>query len=122
MENVGVEEFEGRPCYHLKGVNNWGRENEHFYEEASGLLAGYRFNSEWRGGPGVTIEVFDDYKKFDGVLVPTRITTKSPAGIDVVKISSVTFNDVDDSVFALPDKVRALAREVGGKKASQKSS
>jgi len=122
METVGVEEFESQPCYHLKGINNWGKENEHFYDKATGLLAGYCFNSEWRGGPSVTIEVFDDYKKFDGVLVPTRTATKSPAGTDVVMISSVTFNDVDDSVFALPDKVRALAREVEGKKAPQKSS
>jgi hypothetical protein len=122
METVGGEEFEGRQCYHLKGVNNWGKGNEQFYEKATGLLAGYRYDSAWRGGPGATIMVFDDYKNFDGVLVATRITTKSPAGVDVVKISSVTFNDVEDSVFTLPDKVRALAREVGGKKVTQKSS
>lgn len=39
----------GRPCYHLKGINTWGKVNEHFYDTETGLLLGYAFNTAWRG-------------------------------------------------------------------------
>ncbi len=50
MDVVGVSDFEGHNCYHLKGTNKWGIVNEQFYDTSTGLLAGYEFNSAWRGG------------------------------------------------------------------------
>jgi hypothetical protein len=108
MEVVGVTEFEGHTCYHLKGTNKWGKVNEHFYDTGSGLLMGYRFNSAWRGGSGEEIEVFSDYKSFDGWLMPTRSVNKSADGEQVQTTTSVSFDDVADSVFALPNAVQSL--------------
>jgi hypothetical protein len=58
MSVVDAVEFEGHTCYHLQGTNNRGQVNEHFYDSRSGLLAGYRFNSQWRGGSGNESETF----------------------------------------------------------------
>ncbi len=52
MDVVGVSDFEGHACYHLKGTNKWGIVNEQFYDTSTGFLAGYKFNSAWRGGAG----------------------------------------------------------------------
>jgi hypothetical protein len=114
MNVVEVTDFQGHTCYHLKGTNKWGIVNEQFYDTTSGLLIGYRFNSAWRGGPGEEIEVFSDYKDFDGWLMPTRDVNKSADGTQVQTTTSVTFDDVSDSLFALPDAVKALLAKKGG--------
>lgn len=111
MENIAVEDFEGRPCYHLHGVNNWGKSNDHYYDRETGLLTAYEFESEL----GPTREIFSDYKKIDGVLVPMKQTVKArnKAGEwevkQVITYDSVTFNDVDLKVFLPPQTVRGLA-------------
>ncbi len=109
MTVIGVQEFNGRPCYHLKGVNNWGQVNEHFYDTQTGLLAGYRFNTAWRGGKGDATVTFEDYKYFGGVLMPTKTISREGDNLTISLITSVTYEDVDDEVFALPSAVRKVA-------------
>ena len=110
METTGVEDFEGRSCYRLHGVNNWGKSNDHFYDRETNLLAGYEFASEL----GSTHEIFSDYRKIDGVLVPTKQTVKAKSKDgtwsvqQVLTFESVTFNDVDPAVFVPPQTVRDL--------------
>lgn len=115
MENVGIEEFEGHDCTHLHGITKWGRPNNQFYDRETGLLVGYEFDSAWRGGSGLTHEIFSDYRKIDGVLVSMKQTFKGKPKsggewtvTQVLTISSVTFNDVDPAVFDLPPPVRDL--------------
>ncbi len=108
MEVVDAVDFAGHTCYHLKGTNKWGKVNEHFYDTASGLLVGYRFNSSWRGGSGEEMEVFSDYKDFGGWLMPTQAAHKSSDPTQTETTTSVSFDDVDDSVFALPNAVKSL--------------
>jgi hypothetical protein len=111
---VEITSFEGHSCYHLKGTNKWGIVNEHFYDTTTGLLIGYRFNSAWRGGAGEEIEVFSDYKDFGGWLMPTRDINKTPDGTQVQTRTSVSFDDVDDSVFTLPGAVKTLLEKKAG--------
>jgi hypothetical protein len=110
MEVVGMKEFNGRQCYHLKGVNNWGKVNEHFYDKETGLLQGYAFNTAWRGGKGEATMTFDDYKDFGGVLMPTKTTSRDGDDITISVITSVTYDDVDDALFALPSAVEKAVR------------
>jgi hypothetical protein len=115
MDVVGVEEFNGRPCYHLKGINNWGRLNEQFYDEESGLLLGYKFNTAWRGGNGDATQTFEDYKDFGGVLIPTKTVSHDGDALSIFLITSVTYDDVNDSVFALPEAVQKAKAKQGAK-------
>jgi hypothetical protein len=111
METVGIEDFEGRHCYRLHGINNWDKSNDHLYDKETGLLAGYEFASDL----GPTHEIFTDYKKVDGVLVPMKqiVKVKSKDGdwnvVQVLNFDSVTFNDVDPAIFAPPQAVRDLS-------------
>jgi hypothetical protein len=111
METVGIEDLEGRPCYRLHGINNWDKSNDHLYDRETGLLTAHDFESDL----GPTHEIFSDYKKVDGVLVPMKQTVKvkSKTGEwvvrNVVVYESVTFNDVDPVVFTPPQAVRDLA-------------
>jgi hypothetical protein len=106
MEVVGISQFNGRQCYHLKGVNNWGRINEHFYDTQSGLLQGYAFNTAWRGGKGDATETFEEYKDFGGVLTASKTVSRDGDDVAITLVTAVTYDDVDDSVFALPEEVK----------------
>lgn len=113
METAGIEDYEGNSCYRLHGINNWNKVNDHFYDVKTHLLDGYEFDTPL----GLTHEIFSDYKKIDGVLVPTKQIVKAKAKdgswnvLYVLTFDSITFNDVDPSVFALPPAVRALAEK-----------
>jgi hypothetical protein len=113
MDVTEMTGFAGHTCYHLKGTNKWGILNEHFYDTTTGLLQGYKFNSSWRGGPGDESEVFSGYKDFGGWLMATRIEHISPGGTQVETTESVSFDDVPDSVFVLPDSIKALLAKKG---------
>jgi hypothetical protein len=114
METVRIEDFEGRPCYRLHGINNWNKSNDHFYDRDTGLLAGYEFESPL----GLTHEIFTDYTKIDGVLFPMRRTVKAKSGSgwtvkQGLNYESVSFNDVDPAVFTPPRAVLNLLRKPG---------
>ena len=111
LEVVGVENFNGRPCYHLKGINNWNQPNEQFYDKENGLLLGYKFNTAWRGGNGAADAIFDDYKPFDGILFPTKQIGHDGNKMDVSFIDSITWDDVPDSALELPSAVKAKLAE-----------
>jgi hypothetical protein len=124
MEVVDVKEFNGRPCYHLKGVNNWGRTNEQFYDKENGLLLGYAFNTAWRGGKGDATETFEDYKDFGGVLMPVKDTSRDGDDLSIFTITSVTYDNVGDAVFRLPEavqKAKAAAKTAAKEKSGPSS-
>lgn len=112
MEVVDVQQFNGRPCYHLRGINKWGKLNEQFYDKENGLLLGYKFNTAWRGGKGDASETFEDYRDFGGVKMAAKSTSRDGDDLSISLITSVTYDDVDDQVFALPPAIKAaLASE-----------
>lgn len=102
MQVVGVKEFNGRLCYHLKGVNNWGRVNEHICDKESGLLVGYAFDTMWRGGKGEATVTFEDYKDFGGVMIPTKTASREGDDVTISLTTTVTFNDLNIAVLATP--------------------
>ena len=110
MQTEGIETFDGRPCYRLKGINNWGIQNEQFYDVKTGLLAGYRFDPSWRGGPkGYTVQTFSDYKSFDGSLFATRIVTRDADNVQIETVTAVSYAPIDDAVFSLSHYQAATA-------------
>jgi hypothetical protein len=116
METVGIEDFEGRPCYRLHGINNWDQSNDHLYDVETGLLTSYEFESDTGNGMALTHEIFSDYRPVDGVLFPMKQAVKiKPKGASdwtvflTLTYTSVTTNDVDPAVFAPPQSVRDLA-------------
>lgn len=113
METVGIEDFEGRPCYRLHGINNWDKSNDHLYDVETGLLTSYEFESDTGNGMALTHEIFSDYRPVDGVLFPMKQTVKIKPKVTsdwtvflILTYTSVTANDVDPAVFAPPQAVR----------------
>lgn len=111
MEVVGVESFEGRPCYRLRGINLWGNVNNQYYDAKSGLLTGYRFHQWVHGAPerAESVQIFQEYRKFDKLLIATRETDyRDGRLVGVGYWESIRMNDVNPRVFDLPAPVSAL--------------
>jgi hypothetical protein len=113
MSVVGIEQFAGHRCYHLRGTTLWDNENNQYYDVRSGLLTGYRFH-QWVAGKAEAPEsrqVFERYRKFGDLAFPTRVTAfHGQRLVAVGRLISVKYDDVDPRVFVPPAAVRRLSR------------
>jgi hypothetical protein len=109
LDLVGVEDFEGRPCYHLHGITHWGKDNNQFYDVNTGLLIGYRYQSDDASSQPVVL-VYSDYKSFGAHLMPTRSVTRTPQGTTTFTLVSVSYEPIPESLFDLPPAVKALIK------------
>ncbi len=134
MRNLGVVEFEGRPCYKVELVmkspgatgsstvmHAWaGDERVEYFDVETGLMAGWEAPSDWgavmpdgqhltaaRGG--TMRETQHDYRDFGGVLRPARVEwtyTSFPGVKQTITLESVQ-HDVDVRAYLeLPEALR----------------
>ena len=109
LDLAGVTDFDGRPCYWLHGTTHWGKDNNQFYDVQTGLLAGYRFQADDKSAAVSTL-VFQDYKNFGGPLVATKLTSRTADHVRTFTFTSVSYEPLADSIFELPQAVKALAK------------
>jgi len=109
LELAGVTDFEGHHCYWLHGTTHWGKDNNQFYDTETGLLVGYRFQSDSSSGR-VIIALFDDYRSFSGRLVATKMTNRAGDQSQTFTVKSVSYEPLNDSLFELPPAVKALVK------------
>jgi hypothetical protein len=107
LELAGVTDFEGHHCYWLRGTTNWGKDNNQFYDVQSGLLVGYRFQSD-DASAALVIVKFDDYKNFGGPIIATTISSRSGNHWQNLTYKSVSYDALSNSMFDLPQAVKAL--------------
>ena len=93
----------------LPVTEDWAvRRTQRSLAAASGLLVGSISHQHMQMGEVTADIVMSDYKEFDGLKLPTRMTmTMGPQQV-VTTIKSVTHEPIADSVFALPPEIRAL--------------
>src|SRR5271170_3900446 len=110
LELAGITDFEGHRCYWLHGTTHWGKDNNQFYDVETGLLAGYRFQSDDSGSAVVTVLLFEEYKNFGGPLVATKMIDRTGDTVQTIRFTSVSYEPLDDSIFELPAAVKALLK------------
>jgi hypothetical protein len=108
FELAGAVDFEGRRCYWLHGITHWGKDNNQYYDVETGLLAGYRFQSDSSTSAAVTTLLFQEYKSFGGPLVATKVIAHTGDSTQTVTFTSVSYGPLEDSIFELPQAVKAL--------------
>ena len=109
IENTGVVDFEGTKAYKVKVVRANGDESFEYYDVNTNLLVGGEMTNESEMGQMTMTMVMSDYKEFDGVKMPTKVTVRSANGQSaMVTVESVQHNTVDPSVFELPAQIKAL--------------
>jgi hypothetical protein len=109
LELAGISDFEGHRCYWLHGTTNWGKDNNQFYDVVTGLLVGYRFESD-DASKTLTLVIFDDYTNFGGPLMATKNTIRVGNNSRTFTNKSVSYEPLSDSIFDLPSAVKALLK------------
>jgi hypothetical protein len=110
METVGERTVAGRACWNVKMVSANGTEVHTCFDKETGLLVGTVSKQHTQMGEITADIVMSDYKEFDGLKLPTRMTmTMGPQQV-VTTIKSVSHAPIADSVFALPPEIKALQR------------
>jgi hypothetical protein len=109
LDFAGVADFEGRSCYWLHGTTHWGKDNNQFYDVQTGLLAGYRFQSD-AASSAVATALFQEYRSFGGPLVATKMISRTGNQVQTFTVTSVSYEPLADSIFDLPKAVKALLK------------
>lgn len=107
MTTVDSADFQGHRCYRLRLVSITGRDWLEYYDIQTGLFVGNMFRQETGKGPVTVMTVVSDYRPFDGVRLPTRLSIRSAYTEEIVTVVRVRNNQVDASVFDVPPKLRA---------------
>ena len=108
---TGRTMFEGRECYVVRLVRRSGIEVTEYYDASSGLIAGSRMNSTSAMGSVPTTTVVDEYRTFDGVLMPTKVRQRAMGVESVLTTTSVEHNRVPPAAFVPPAEIAALRQD-----------
>lgn len=110
MKTVEKTTFEGRPCYKISLVRKDGGEEIEYYDAETGLRAGTIQTRETPMGPITATQVLSDYKNFGRLLLPTTMKQTAMGVEQVLKITSVEFDNVPPSTFDPPAQIKALIK------------
>ncbi|HYV95832.1 MAG TPA: hypothetical protein VE967_00100 [Gemmatimonadaceae bacterium] len=102
---------DGQPCIklHLKWKST--KETTECYSEATGLLVSKEGTQTSAMGQMQLTTLYADYKTFEGVTVPTKVTQRA-AGTELVsRMTEVTFGPVDPAKLAPPPEIVALRKK-----------
>jgi hypothetical protein len=103
-------EFEGRQVFPVRMVRASGDTLTEFFDASTGLSAGSRTAIRTPIGRIEMTSIVGEYKRFDGLLVATRIEQRNPQYRMIISIEKVEFDLLDADALAPPESVRALIK------------
>ena len=110
---IGEAEWNGEAAWQVDLVDVDGNESSRYYSKDTGLLLGEETTQTTDMGPTEATNTLADYTEFGGLMVATTtITNLVSIGMEfVLNIESVTFDNVDPSVFEPSEAIKALLPE-----------
>ncbi|MGH7449557.1 MAG: hypothetical protein ACREK1_00385, partial [Longimicrobiales bacterium] len=108
MVTVERTTLSGYDCYKVRAVWKSGRETTDCFSAETGLLVASVRTHQASTGPAEALILYEEYRSFRGVRLPTRITTRVADVEQVITLHTVSMNDVPDSAFVPPEEIRRL--------------
>jgi hypothetical protein len=108
MRTVERTTLGGHPCLKVRIVWKSGRITNDCFSTETGLLVGSLRTQHASTGPADALILYEEYRQFGDVRVPTRITTQVNGVDQIITLHSVTLNGAPDSAFEPPAGIRAL--------------
>ncbi len=87
-----------------------GVEDIEFYDAETALKIGSTLTRETTMGSITATQILSDYKDFGGLLLPTTMKQTAMGVEQVLKITSVEFDNVPASTFEPPAQIKALIK------------
>ena len=115
---TGTVEFGGKPCWELV-ANGPGGEVKMYFAKSDGSMSGMTMTADSPMGKINVITEMKGLKKFGDVSMSSEMSISMMGQAQTIKISDVSFEPIDESVFALPPQIAAMvkARDEAKKKA-----
>jgi hypothetical protein len=110
ITTVEKTQFDGRECYKVRLVRTTGGEDIEFYDVETGLKAGSITTRETPMGTVTATTIETDYRRFGRLLQATTIRSRVGGVEQVITITSIEYDTVQPSVFAMPPAIEALLR------------
>jgi hypothetical protein len=108
-ETVGEETVEGEPCYKVVMTPAGGNPVSMYFEKQSGLMRKTSVVAASQLGQIPADSISTEYRRFDGILEPAKVTEKVAGQEFTITIDTVKVNQpIPAEKFALPDEVKAL--------------
>jgi hypothetical protein len=107
-ETVERTKIGGRDCLKVRLTWKSGRQTHDCYSEETGLLVGSIATQETNMGALESVTLFDEYREFGGLRMPTRVTIQVMGMEQIINIRDIHFDVADAGVFTPPAEIQAL--------------
>ncbi len=111
IETVATVQFEGQECHQIKLVKLSGDESMEYFDIKTGLMIGTTGPQPSPLGTITVTTVVSDYKKFDDVLIATKVVEKMGGLQQMMSLEAVEFDKVPAEAFDLPPAIKALTEK-----------
>lgn len=108
VETTELTEFAGQEAYEVTLTPKSGDAIRSYFSKETGLHVGSRITAQTAMGPIQVVAEIRGYQDFDGIKIPTEIVQSMMMQQQVIRITDVSFDEIDPAVFELPDEVKAL--------------
>jgi hypothetical protein len=117
VETAGIETIGGESCYKLVLTPPAGNAETMYFQKKSGLLVKTAMIAVNQMGEIPVESSVSDYKNFDGLLVPTKVTQKAGGQEFTITIQSVKTNvELPADRFEPPAEIKSLLNKAGAAK------
>lgn len=100
---IGKVNVDGSPVFNIKLTDKDGNAKNYFIDAESYLVKKVKAKVSAQGQEVEVEQNMSDYKNFDGIMMPTKIESKSPMGTATILFSQIKFGEnYDDSIFTKP--------------------
>jgi len=111
MDVTGDTTINSDKAYIVKMVRKGsGQESISFFSAATGLLVGGRSSQITQMGTLEVSQAVSEYKKFGGLLMPTKIDQSMGPQSMTLTLKDVVINGAPESAFAVPEQVKPLIK------------
>jgi hypothetical protein len=109
METVGERQVNGRACWDVRMVHTSGQVLRQCFDKETGLLAAAVVHQTSQMGEVEASVTFENYQAFDGMKVPTKVTTSAAGQEMVLTVKSISHEPIPAATFELPAEIKALS-------------
>ena len=110
IEHAGEVEFDGQQAHKIRFVDNDDKESFEYYSIEKGYMIGMEAKVPTQMGELQMTSYMREYKDMGGALQPTKLVQKAGPQEFVITINEVSYDEIDPSVFELPEAVKALVK------------
>lgn len=114
METVGLVDRDEKKCYKVRLEDEQDNESFAYFDADSSLVVAFENTQQGPRGEMTTTMTFSDWEEQDKMKLYRTVVVDQLGTQMNMKITEVEFNNVDESVFELPEEVKKMSGDSGG--------